>query len=117
MSNPFPVRDIRTPRSRPKRTDSGWVQLGPSAGAQARALGHDPSATDGPPRSALRRQLGPSRFVNVPARRVIWADCDALRQTGLFDVPEDNKLTPKLEQKIVDALSYRVLSPGEAFLP
>lgn len=56
MRNPFPVRGIRTPRSRPKRTDSGWVRLGPRPVRRRERLGMTPA----PPTDPLAPRSGGS---------------------------------------------------------
>ncbi|HEY8187885.1 MAG TPA: hypothetical protein VIF64_17575 [Pyrinomonadaceae bacterium] len=60
--------------------------------------------------------LGPHWFVQVTAVRVpgkvVWCNFELARVLG-FDVPASNQMTPELHEQLVDALSYRVLSPGQ----
>jgi hypothetical protein len=44
--------------------------------------------------------------------KVVWCNFQLARALG-FDVPASNQMTPELHEQLIDALSYRVLSPGE----
>jgi hypothetical protein len=60
--------------------------------------------------------LGPDWFVPVTAvkvpGKVVWCNFELARTLG-FDVPASNQMTPELHEQLVDALSYRVLSPEQ----
>src|SRR5436305_6300750 len=66
--------------------------------------------------SPILRVLGQKCFVeftavNVPGE-VVWCNFDLARESG-FDVPPANQLTQRFHDQLIEALSFRVLRPGE----
>src|SRR5436305_2524320 len=66
--------------------------------------------------SPVLRVLGQSCFVeftavNVPGK-VVWCNFDLAREAG-FAVPPSNQLTASFHDQLIEALSFRVLRPGE----
>ncbi len=101
--------------------DAPAVGFAPADGYQARChkLGVDPTRLRGPaytPASTILDILGRGRVVDVEAVNVpgtvVWVNFELARTLG-FDVPADNRMSEKLHQQLIDALSYRLLKPGE----
>ncbi len=88
------------------------------AGAHHHALGIDPTRTEGPAdlgHSRILDVLGADRFAPVKAvqvdGKVAWFNFALARELG-FAV-EGDAMTPELHQRILQALAYRMLAPGE----
>ncbi|MCA1621613.1 MAG: hypothetical protein LC795_20550 [Acidobacteria bacterium] len=66
--------------------------------------------------SKILRILGPEMFAPVTAEqvpgRIVWCNFELARELG-FDVPPSNLMTPEFHARLVDALSYRAVGPGE----
>jgi hypothetical protein len=69
--------------------------------------------------------VGPSRVLNLlgkdwlarfPAVKVpgtvVWCNFELARELG-FDVPSSNRMTPAFHQRLIDALSYQAVQPGD----
>lgn len=92
--------------------------LPPIADAHMRALGIDPTHKEGPAdlgHSRILDVLGADRFAPVKAvqvdGKVAWFNFALARELG-FAV-EGDAMTPELHQRILEALAYRALGPGE----
>lgn len=87
-----------------------------------RRLGIEPSrnADVGVWASQVLDVLGPDSFVEFAAARapgkVIWCNFELARQLG-FEVPQSNQLTPEFDRRLLSALSFRVVGPGEDVQP
>ncbi|MCC7075248.1 MAG: hypothetical protein IT383_28305 [Deltaproteobacteria bacterium] len=87
-------------------------------GAHHHALGIDPTRKEGPAElghSRILDVLGGDRFAPIKAvqvdGKVAWFNFALARELG-FAV-EGDAMTPELHQRILQALAYRVLAPGE----
>lgn len=99
------------------QTTDGALQAS-SAKALARQSGIDQTTHGfaGIAASPILRVLGQKCFaeftaVNVPGK-VVWCNFDVARESG-FDVPPSNQLTQRFHDQLIEALSFKVLRPGE----
>ncbi|MBI1946581.1 MAG: hypothetical protein HYS27_12845 [Deltaproteobacteria bacterium] len=97
---------------------AGTVELPTVEDAHLRALGIDKTRKEGPAElghSRILDVLGADRFAPVKAvqvdGKVAWFNFALARELG-FAV-EGDAMTPELHQRILQALAYRALAPGE----
>jgi hypothetical protein len=98
---------------RPARADEAqWPALPRGVDEAARRLGVEPGTGRSKIVETLGRELRAEVTLVEAPGRVVWFNAELARAFG-FEVPASNTLTPELERQLLDALSLRVLAPGE----